>query len=81
MQAQLVWFTHSNKIVNYPKISFKLLFVPLLLPSRHTFLYNIHIICVFLCSVFKIQVVRSLDLTGGPKWTRTTDLTIISRVL
>ena len=33
-----------------------------------------------LCSVFKVHL-RAFLLAGGPKWTRTTDLTIISRVL
>ena len=39
------------------------------------------IIASFLCSVFKIQSAKPEVLRGGPKWTRTIDLTIISRVL
>ena len=76
MQAPLLdQFTLSNKIVIYPKISVLLLF-----EFPYCCLLVIHrfrcitIICFI--SVFSFQ-----DTIGGPKWTRTIDLTIISRVL
>ena len=46
-------------------------FTRLLFKRRFAFLLPL-LFC--LCSVFKVQL-------GGPKWTRTTDLTIISRAL
>ncbi len=69
---------------NLPKLLVVLttLWISLLLPSRHISITWYTTIIASFCVQFSRYKSQDLSiLCGGPKWTRTIDLTIISRVL
>ena len=96
MQAHVFWKFLSQKLYFYPlafEIESKKKF-PLLLPSHNCIIITMFSFqgaseSLLLRDSMKLQITlefQSISLSyilrsGGPKWTRTIDLTIISRVL